>query len=130
MAKFRLTKQTYKDRKTGEPKSTANHDIVFTIDGRERKLAGFTSKAATEELGRNICKLAEYASGTGGAIDPSLIHWLNKLPAKIKDKLAQWGLISPERASASKPLTDHLADFRSHLEAKQNTPKHIKLTLN
>ncbi len=92
-----------------------------------RRLAGFTSKSATDELGRNLVKLVEYHKGSGGQVDPSLSRWLTGLQAGIRTKLVEIGLLAGEPAAASKSLADHVADWKEALEAKANTADHVSM---
>jgi integrase len=53
---------------------------------------------------------------------------LNELVRKVELKIA--GLGDPFEQHRKRPLTQHVADFRSYLEAKGNTPKHARQTCN
>ena len=63
---MRVFKTTYKDRK-GRRKKAASWYVEFH-DHREyiRRLPGFLSKAASEEMGRNLEKLVSYHKARGG----------------------------------------------------------------
>jgi hypothetical protein len=75
MSAYRVFKATY--TKNGESKKTAKWYVEFRDQlNTVRRLAGFTSKSATDELGRNLAKLVEYHKATGGQVDPSLSRWL------------------------------------------------------
>jgi len=67
---FRLFKSSYKDRE-GQTRETAKWYVEFR-DHQEttRRLAAFTSKAASGELGRNVVKLVAYYKATGGQPSP------------------------------------------------------------
>jgi integrase len=52
---------------------------------------------------------------------------LNKLLADAA--MRQHGLADPYEAHRKRPLADHLADFRTGLEAKGNTPEYVALVL-
>jgi integrase len=124
---MRVFKTTYKDRK-GRTKEAAKWYIEFT-DHREtvRRLPAFTSKAASEEMGRNLVRLVSYSKATGGQVDPSLTIWLAGLPGITREKLASIGLLDSQRAGASKLLTDHIADFARSLLGKGDEKRHVKL---
>ncbi len=63
---YRLFKTTYKDG-NGRTREAAKWYVEFRDHNRTvRRLPAFTSKAASEEMGRNVVKLVEYHSGTGG----------------------------------------------------------------
>jgi integrase/recombinase XerD len=127
MASFRLYRGSYKDR-AGKTQETKKWYVEFR-DHQEtiRRLALFTSKTASEECGRNFVRLVDYNKATGGQTDPELIKWLSGLSADIKGKLAEWSIIAPERAAATKPLADHLKDWEKSLEAKGNSEAHVEV---
>src|SRR3954451_24503988 len=112
---FRIFKTTYTDRK-GERKEAAKLYVKFTDHlGTVRRLPAFTSKAASEEMGRNLVKLVEYHGATGGQVDPALSRWLATLPERTRDKLVSIGLLEAQRVAASKPLREHVDDWRQAL---------------
>jgi len=49
------------------------------------------------------------------------------MPPPLRDKLAQWGILSESRVAASQPLAEHLADWTTALLAKGNTARHAEL---
>lgn len=124
---MRVFKTSYKDRK-GKTKEAAKWYIEFR-DHLEyvRRLPGFESKAATEELGRNVEKLVAYHKATGGQVDPGLSRWLGGLPQAVKVKLAEIGLLDRERIGAAKALEAHIADWAASLKAKGNTAFHVQV---
>src|SRR5262245_14303321 len=101
---FRIFKTTYKD-KSGRTKEAAKWYVEFR-DHLEtvRRLPAFTSKAASEEMGRNLIKLVAYFKGSGGQVDPSLTAWLTTLPRSAREKLVAIGLLAPERVAVNKTL--------------------------
>jgi len=125
---MRLFKTKYRDR-SGRSKTAAKWYIEFR-DQRDttRRLPAFSSKAASEELGKNLDRLVSYHVATAGQTDPSLQGWIADLPKGIRRRLLEIGLIDSERASMSKPLSEHIADFRAGLESKGNTAKHVEAT--
>ena len=72
---YRLFKTSYNDRK-GKPKEAAKWYVEFK-DHLEtiRRLPAFTSKAASEEVGRNLVKMVEYHKATGGQILACHFRW-------------------------------------------------------
>jgi integrase len=124
---FRLFKQTYTDRK-GKNREADKWGVEFR-DQRDqlRRLAAFTSKAASEELGRNLVRLVEYHKATGGQVDPALHRWLTTLTERMCDKLVDIGLLERERVAVSKRLADHLADWTAALTAKGNSTFHVEV---
>src|SRR5262249_29141042 len=92
-----------------------------------RRLPAFTSKSASEEMGRNLVRLVEYYKATGGQTDPGLQTWLNTLLLQTRRKLVSIGLIPGERMAAGKPLLEHLEDWKLALQARGNTNAHVEL---
>jgi integrase len=124
--KYRLFRATFKQ--DGVTKEGAKWYVEFRDQLRTvRRLAGYTSKSAADELGRNLVRLVEYHSATGGQVDPALSRWLAGLPANIRERLVAIGLLGGERVAAAKPLTEHIADWASALTAKDNTPDHVAM---
>ncbi len=70
-------------------------------DGRERRVPLASDKAAAQAM-------------------------LNEIVTREERKSA--GLIDPFDEHAKRPLPDHLKDYRRHLESKENTTSHVKLT--
>ena len=93
MTGYRVFKTTYKDRK-GRTKEAAKWYVEFRDQlDTVRRLPAFTSKAASEEMGRNLVKLVAYHKGSGGQTDPALTRWLTGLPQRTRDKLVRIGLL-------------------------------------
>ena len=127
MGCFRVFKATYNDRK-GRARESAKWYVEFRDHNEAvRRLPAFTSKAASEEMGRNLVKLVDYHKGTGGQTDPALARWLAELPQRTRAKLVEISLLNPERAAVSKPLSEHLGDFGKALQAKGGTERHVDL---
>lgn len=130
MARYRVFKSSYKNRK-GKTTATKTYYVEFR-DQRDisRRLPAFTSKQASEEMGRSLVRLVEYHKGSGGQVDPSLMTWLAGLPQTTRAKLVEIGLLHPEKAAASKPLVDHLADWQQSLRAKDCSARHVDLVVS
>ncbi len=92
-----------------------------------RRLPAFTSKAASEELGRNLDKLVGYHKSSGGQTDPALTKCLQSLDQRIREKLVGIGLLESERVSSGKTLLDHVDDFAGALRAKGCSTAHVDL---
>src|SRR5262245_13403376 len=132
---MRVFKTTYKDRK-GRTKEASSWYVEFR-DHLEtvRRLPAFPSKAASEEMGRNLERLVAYHKASGGQTDPALTRFLAGLASRTREKLVAIGLLAAERVAAGKPLADHLADFERHLRLTPNkrgtlnTDEHVKLVM-
>jgi integrase len=122
---MRVFKTTYKDRK-GRTQEAARWYVEFR-DHLEtvRRLPAFASKAASEEMGRNLDKLVAYHKASGGQIDPALARWITGLATATKAKLFKIGLLDRERAGAAKLLTVHLDDWAQALRSKGTSEFHI-----
>jgi site-specific recombinase XerD len=127
---FRVFKTTYKDKK-GKTCEAAKWYVEFRDQNeRVRRLPAFTSKAASEEMGRNLIKLVDYHKGSGGQTDPALSRWLTTLPQQTRNKLVSIGLLDAQRVSAGKPLSGHLQDWRQALSHRNNSKKHVRISYN
>ena len=126
LVSYRLFRATYtQGGKTKEAKKwyVEFRDHLQTV----RRLAGFTSKSATDELGRNLVRLVEYHGATGGQVDPALSRWLAGLASGIREKLVAIGLLDGVRHAAAKPLGEHISDWKAALVAKANTADHVAM---
>jgi hypothetical protein len=120
---FRVFRANYRDA-SGKKRQAAKWYVEFRDHNRTvRRLPAFTSKATSEEMGRNLVRLVEYHAGTGGQTDPALTRWLSQLPPRTRAKLVSIGLVDPERAGAGRPLADHLKDFHADLLDKGTSAK-------
>jgi len=70
-------------------------------DGIEQRVKAFTDKTASQQLAAKLLKEAE---------------------------LAKAGVIDRYKEHRTRPLVEHLADFRQSLLARGNTDKHANLT--
>jgi len=100
---FRAT-YAHTDPKTGKKttKACRKWRVEYRgADGIVRRVTGYTDLAATKQLAARLERDA--ARGQEGMIDP---------------------YADPSR----RPLVDHLADYRGHLEAKDDAPRHVAQT--
>ena len=127
---MRIYKPNYKAR-DGSSRPTTKWYVEFRDHNDVlRRLSAFTSRSASDEFARNLTKLISYHSASGGQSDPSLTRWLTELPQRSLAKLVEIGLVDRERVAVSKPLSDHLKDFKKSLEAKGCTDRHVALVTN
>src|SRR5688572_30194880 len=124
---MRVFRTTFKDRK-GRTQEAAKWYLEFKDQlDTVRRLPAFTSKAASEELGRNLDKLVSYHKTSGGQTDPILTKWLTTLDNGIREKLVKIGLLESQRISMGKTLLEHLDDFAKALLAKDCTAGHVEI---
>jgi hypothetical protein len=85
-----------------------------------RRLPLFEDRKASDELARKIGRMNELRA-SGETLPPELPRYVETMPPAIRTKLAQWSILSATRVAGSKPLTDHLDDWKAALLAKGNT---------
>src|SRR5437016_113178 len=124
---MRIFKTTFKNRK-GRTQEAARWYVEFRDQlDTVRRLPAFESKAASEEMGRNLDKLVAYSKASGGQTDPALTRFLAGLEARTLASLVKIGLLAPDRVAVAKPLLAHLDDFAAALRAKGNGTRHVEL---
>ena len=100
---MRVFQTTYRDRQ-GKVKRAKRWYLDFSDHrGVRRRIPGFEDKRQTESLGRRIESLI---ACQGGPLSRSLISWLEGTPVRLRNKLASVGLLDPQRAEVSKPLSE------------------------
>ena len=99
-----------------------------TPDQRLVRLAGFTDRAASENLGRHVKRLADCAA-TREPLPADLAAWIEGLPGRLRDALAKFNLLAGARIAAGKPLAEHLADWRADLAARGCAPRYTKIAI-
>jgi len=115
-------------------------DFVFGLDRRGNEL-----RICRQYLNVHILVLAGTGSGKTvlskyQAIQKLIVHamnsellgrdlseWLETIPEKLRDRLAQVGIIDPAKAAASKTLAQHLQDYRVFL-SPGNTETYVEDT--
>lgn len=137
-------KRRYLDRK-GETVECKTYTVAFNDCSDPsrgvaivRQVSGFTHKGASEELGNNLEKLAKLRAA-GEPMDEKLRLYTEHLPAKLREKLAGWGLLSPIAEAAKKAILQHVAAYEQALrdgvasrkqKGRPATPQHVKDTGN
>jgi len=131
---MRLFKPTYRVGSWSKvaakgPRRTSRRWTVEFKDqhGRQRRQVAFTDKAASTELGNKIERIVVCVR-TGKAMDPSLSEWADALPPALRKNLIRWGLLDARSASAAKPLSKHIEDFKQDLKARGNTAEYAETT--
>ncbi len=122
---MKVTRPIYKDAQ-GREKHCQKYraDFVDHI-GVRRRITLFSNKKESERAGSMI----EWLIATGGRItDPDLQRWIESVPAAVRGKLAEFGLIAD--SGAGKSIADHLTDWKDSLLAKGTSEKHAELLHN
>ena len=129
---MRVFRPSYKNG--GEPRKSRTWHIDFQDHrGIRRRVAGFRDRKATEGLGRKIDALVSCAASRE-PLPPELSRWLEDVPAKLRARLENFGLLATAKVAALRPLVEHLdgapdaPGYRQHLEAKGNTAGHVEQT--
>jgi integrase len=79
-----------------------------------RQVTGFESAEASAELGRNLEKLANLRAA-GEPMPPDLRRYMERVPAKVRAKLAKWGLLNQTAEAAKKSIVDHISAYEQAL---------------
>jgi len=93
-----------------------------------RRLPLLEDKKASAELARKIDRLNSIRAG-GDVMTADLTRYVETMPPSIRVKLAGWGILSAARVAAGKPLTHHVRDYRTYLQARGRNPHYIKDTV-
>ena len=96
--------------------------------GAMRRIPLLEDRRASETLARSVDKLNSLRSSGDKVLPPELARAVEDMPAAIRDKLASWNIIPASKAASSKPLSEHLADFKASLLAKGGTAGHARAT--
>lgn len=124
---MRVFQTTYKDRR-GVRRTTKRWYVEFRDHLRTvRRLPAFNEKRPSEALGRQLEALVSLRTA-GEQPTAELRRWLEMLPASMRTKLAKMGLLDSRSVAASKPLREHLHDFKQALLDKRNTEEHVNKT--
>ena len=122
---MRAYRAYYKDR-DGNRKQAKKWYIDFTDHLQIRhRIPAFDDKRQSEGLGRQIEKLVSCLI-SGERMNRELENWLNCLPPKLLEQLAQWGLVSGQRAETMKPMSGHIEDYINVLKARNHSNDYIK----
>ncbi len=116
----------------GSIKRCAAFSIVLAdANGRRVRLAGYTDRRATEELAHKVERLIALHANQQ-PLDAELRAWLKTLGMKQRRRLAALGLLDAAALGASRPLSEHLNDYRAELERpeRENTAQHVLITHN
>ena len=83
-----------------------------------RRLPLLVDKKASTEFARKIERLNSIRAG-GDMMTADLTRYVETMPPGIRAKLAEWGILSAARVAASKPLIEHIADWKAALPCCQ-----------
>ena len=110
-------------------------------NGKICRLPLFESRKAADSAANKIEELVDLRAANA-TLSPELSRWVESMPPEIRDRLAEYGILSMATAASGRSLLIHLEGefaesgklltpgYRQHLEAKENTPDYINLTVN
>jgi integrase len=93
-----------------------------------RRFPAFKDKTQSRLLGDQLERLVA-SRIAGQPPSPELTRWLEHVPAKLRDRLVEVGLLDGARAAGGKPIMAHLDDFSQSLRNDGNTDKHVNTTV-
>lgn len=122
-------RRKYRD-KDGRLRVSQVWTVEAHVDGMQVRVSGTHSKRTSEDLERRVRRLLEIQV-TGGELDPEMQRWLGSITNQLRDQLARQGLVHGRAAAATRPLEDHIADYRLALldgvaTARQRRPVTLK----
>ena len=94
-----------------------------------RRVLGYTDRAASVELGRTLDRAVAIRQ-SGGILAGDMLKWLETLKPGIRNNLAQWNVIDPQRAAAGKEIMVHVEEWATVLEAKGDCKGYVKASLS
>jgi len=126
---MRVFKTSYRDR-DGQTRQvekwwTETRDHLGII----RRFAGYTDRGQTEILGKNIDKLVVRRKNNEPP-DGDLSGWITSMDTKLRDRLVKVGILTADRATIGKLLSENISDYRESLAARNRTCRYIKETIS
>src|SRR5438309_9746958 len=94
---LRIFKTTYSDD-DGKLHIASKWYCEFRFDGRARRVPAFTDRGQSEELARQIQKLA-HVRESGATIDPSLAAWVEAMLPALRKRLVKVGVLDAMQQS-------------------------------
>ncbi len=94
-----------------------------------RRVIGFADKGASAELGRMLDKAVAIRQ-SGGILAGDMLKWLETLKPAVRDNLAKWNVIDPQRAAAGREIMEHVAEWAAVLEAKGDCREYVKASVS
>ncbi len=121
---MKWSKPTYRT-KAGELRYLSCHYGTFRDHhDRSQRVRGFTDLQASEDFGRRVERLVGLRA-THQTLGTDLVHWLENLSDYHRGKFATWGMIDDRASSLSRPLAEHLGDYKRDLLANDRTVGYV-----
>lgn len=106
----------------GGQQTSKFYAVFANAAGQLCRVPLFKDRRASEEAGRKIGQLLDIKAA-GDTLPPELSRWIEAQPPHMLERLVSAAVIDAKRTAASKPLTEHLAEWRDSLIAKGTTTK-------
>lgn len=119
---MRLRKLKYKDAGGRERETRAWYVRFKDAEGRWQRLPAFADKHDSELFGQRLERLVTLRR-LREPLDSELATW-TRIDPRLRNRLVKIGLL--DEAAASRPLAEHLEDWRRHLEAKGDSRAHVR----
>jgi integrase len=110
-------------------KSAKWYAVFMDFTGALRRFPLFEDRRASAAMANIVDRLNSLRS-SNETLPPDLARAVDEMPAGILARLAKWDIIRSERAASSKPLADHVEDWKAALLAKGNTSEYAALSAN
>ena len=98
--------------------------------GALRRLPLLEDRRASDTIARAVDRLNALRSSNESVLPPEVCRAVEAMPAAIVKSLAAWDLLGTARVAASKPLVEHVADFKAAILSRGNTAKYAEMTAN
>ncbi len=119
-----ISRRTY--RRDGRTYQSPTWHVQYTDHtGRQRRIAAFTDRRASDDLNRRLEELVACRS-TGTGLSPRLARFIERLPKRILAHLRNVDLLDENQRAGALRLEDHVGEWEKHLRQKGDTEKHIK----
>ena len=104
----------------------------FRVRGRDhldtrRSLPAFKSKPLSLELARKVAEMVDHRRA-GYPAPPVLLDYFQNAESRIRERLIEWDIMKPEAHAVTRPIADHIKDFRQSMVALDRTSKHVNDT--
>ena len=120
----RLFKQTYSDRRGKKRESAKWYGEFADHADTTRRLALFTDRRASESALRSIEALVALKQG-GERPDRDLERFLDEVPIRILQRLAEWGVVESKRLARTNPIDQQLAEFAKAVKGRGVSERRI-----
>lgn len=113
-------------RRDGTSAHTTRYYVEFYDHNRCRhRVPAYEDEAATRDLNRRIVELV-VARDANRPIDGESRRWVTTLPRKLRQRLADIGLVDVELGASLRPMDELVEDWAEHLRAKGTTDRQTK----